>query len=232
MMSILEFMGNFLLFALVFGMSATVDTECMKEQVKNRNAILLGIFCQFILLPLIGFAVVNIMKLDATIGITLLVVTSSPGGSYSNWWCSLFNADLALSVAMTAISTILSVIALPVNLLLYAKFSYDADVTSDLDWISVFVALGVVISAITLGLYVSYKCHSYKFNMIVNKVGNLAGFLLIIFSATVTNTGDADSRIWSRHWTFYIAIIAPCLLGLTIASILASLINLRKPERM
>lgn len=232
MMSILEFVGNFLLFALVFGMSATVDTECMKEQVKNRNAILLGIFCQFILLPLIGFAVVNIMKLDATIGITLLVVTSSPGGSYSNWWCSLFNADLALSVAMTAISTILSVIALPVNLLLYAKFSYDADVTSDLDWISVFVALGIVISAITLGLYVSYKCHSYKFNMIVNKVGNLAGFLLIIFSATVTNTGDADSRIWSRHWTFYIAIIAPCLLGLTIASILASLINLRKPERI
>jgi len=162
----------------------------------------------------------------------LFVVTSSPGGSYSNWWCSLFNADLALSVAMTAISTILSVIALPVNLLLYAKFSYDADVISDLDWISVFVALGVVISAITLGLYMSYKCHSYKFNMIANKVGNIAGFLLIVFSATVTNTGDADSRIWSRHWTFYIAIIAPCLLGLTIASIMASLINLRKPERM
>ena len=85
MMSILEFTGNFLLFALVFGMSATVDTECMKQQVKNKKAILLGIFCQFILLPFIGFATVNILKLDASIGITLLVVTSSPGGSYSNW---------------------------------------------------------------------------------------------------------------------------------------------------
>jgi predicted Na+-dependent transporter len=147
-------------------------------------------------------------------------------------WCSLFNADLALSVTMTAISTILSVIALPINLLLYAKFSYDADVTSDLDWISVFFALGVVISAITMGLYMSYQCHSYKFNMMANKVGNLAGFALIIFSATVTNTGDADSKIWSRHWTFYVATMIPCILGLTIASILASLLNLRKPERM
>ena len=147
-------------------------------------------------------------------------------------WCSLFNADLALSVTMTAISTILSVVALPVNLLLYANFSYNADVTSDLDWISVFIALAIVISAITLGLYMSYHCRSYKFNMLANKVGNISGFLLIVFSATVTNTGDADSKIWSRHWTFYVATIAPCLLGLIIASAFASLINLRKPERM
>lgn len=232
MVSLLEIVGNFLLFALVFGMSATVDTGCMKQQVKNRKAIMLGIFCQFVLLPFLGFVVVNMMKLDANLGITLLVVTSSPGGSYSNWWCSLFNADLALSVTMTAISTILSCIALPVNLLLYASFSYNADVTSDLDWASVFIALMIVISAIALGLYMSHKSHSYKFNMLANKVGNIAGFLLIVFSATVTNTGDADSRIWSRHWTFYVATIAPCLFGLIIASALASLLNLRKPERM
>jgi len=133
---------------------------------------------------------------------------------------------------MTAISTILSCVALPVNLLVYAKFSYHADVTSDLDWLSVFIALIIVISGIALGLYMSHKSHSYKFNMLANKMGNIAGLLLIIFSATVTNTGDADSRIWSRHWTFYVATIAPCLLGLCIASALASLINLRKPERM
>lgn len=73
MMSILEFTGNFLLFALVFGMSATVDVGQMKEQVKNRKAILLGIFCQFILLPFFGFVIVKIMKLDVSIGLTLLV---------------------------------------------------------------------------------------------------------------------------------------------------------------
>jgi len=66
---------------------------------------------------LLGFAVVKVMQLPAAQGITLIVVTSSPGGSYSNWWCSLFNASLALSVTMTAISTILSVVMLPANLL-------------------------------------------------------------------------------------------------------------------
>ena len=169
MVSFLEILGNTLLFALVFGMSATVDIGCMKAQVRNRNAILLGLFCQFILLPFMGFVVVNLFDLEPSIGITLLVVTSSPGGSYSNWWCSLFNADLALSVTMTAISTILSTLALPANLLLYANVSYHADVTSELDWVSVFVALAIVISAIALGLFCSYKFHSYRFNIIANQ---------------------------------------------------------------
>lgn len=82
---LLEISGNVLLFALVFGMSATVDTAAIQQQIRNKNAILLGLFCQFVLLPFLGYAVVNILDLDAPLGITLLVVTSSPGGSYSNW---------------------------------------------------------------------------------------------------------------------------------------------------
>ena len=46
----------------------------------------------------------------------LQVVVSYPGGAYSNWWCSLFNADLMLSVASTALSTLLSAALLPLNL--------------------------------------------------------------------------------------------------------------------
>lgn len=229
---LLEVGGNILLFLLVFSMSATVDTKSLYQQLRNKNAILLGAFCQFILLPLLGFATVNIFNLDAPLGITLLVVTSSPGGSYSNWWCSMFNADLALSVTMTAISTLLSIFTLPANLLLYAKFSYAADVTKDLDWTALFISLGIVISAITLGLYFSYKIHSYRFNVYANKCGNISGLALIIFSALVTNVGDAESRIWNRDWQFYVSCIFPCILGLVLSSVLASVLKLKKPERM
>ena len=80
-----ELSGNLLLFALVFGMSATVDIEALKQQMKNKKAILTGCFLQFVLLPLLGFIVVKSFQLNEAMGITLLVVTSSPGGSYSNW---------------------------------------------------------------------------------------------------------------------------------------------------
>eukprot|EP00527_Entomoneis_sp_CCMP2396_P004939 CAMPEP_0198143260 /NCGR_PEP_ID=MMETSP1443-20131203/6225_1 /TAXON_ID=186043 /ORGANISM="Entomoneis sp., Strain CCMP2396" /LENGTH=92 /DNA_ID=CAMNT_0043806475 /DNA_START=137 /DNA_END=412 /DNA_ORIENTATION=- len=83
--------GNLLLFCLVFGMSATVDIRCMQAQIRNTKALLMGIFCQFVILPFLGFIVVRFLELDEALGLTLLVVTSSPGGSYSNWWCSMFN---------------------------------------------------------------------------------------------------------------------------------------------
>lgn len=46
----------------------------------------MGVFLQFVILPLCGFLVVKFFQLEQNVGITLLVVTSSPGGSYSNWY--------------------------------------------------------------------------------------------------------------------------------------------------
>jgi predicted Na+-dependent transporter len=133
---------------------------------------------------------------------------------------------------MTAVSTILSICILPLNLLLYTRYSYEADVIKELDWPSLFIALFIVISAIALGLYCSYRIKSFEFNRRANQVGNFSGVALILFSATVTNTGDSDSKIWARDWDFYVAVSAPCILGLVVANIIATLCHLRRPERV
>ena len=117
--------GNVLLGLLVFGLTASVELEAFREKLRDRKAILVGLVCQFILLPFCGFLTVIAFRLKEVYGITLLIVTSSPGGSYSNLWCSLFNADLALSVAMTTASTIVAAVMLPVNLLIYISAAYN-----------------------------------------------------------------------------------------------------------
>lgn len=232
MVNLVELAGNILLFVLVFGMSATVDIISIKEQLRNTRAILCGAFLQFFVLPFLGFCVVNIFDLNRTLGVTLLVLTSSPGGSYSNWWCSVFNADLALSVTMTAFSTLLSTVFLPLNLLIYAQWSYSDAILSTLDWKSLAGAISIVLSAILLGLYCSAKVHSHRFNIMANKLGSFAGITLIILSATMTNTGSGDTKIWSRSWKFYISVALPCLLGLIISNIVSSFLSLLKPERV
>lgn len=232
MIDYVELAGNLLLFLLVFGMSATVDVKALVAQMKNKRAILTGCFLQFGILPLLGFIIVKSLDMIEAMGITLLVVTSSPGGSYSNWWCSMFNGDLALSVTMTAVSTILSCITLPANLLLYSKFSYDDDVVASLDWPSLFTALVIVIGAITLGLICSAKLHSHNFNAMANKLGNIAGISLVIFSGAMSNTGGEESRIWNRDWEFYVGVAFPCLAGLLIANVMTAVFKLNKPERV
>ena len=91
----------------------SVEVDAFRDKLERKEGILIGLCCQFILLPFCGFLTVLAFNLKEVYGITLLIVTSSPGGSYSNLWCSLFNADLALSVAMTTASTVVAAIMLP-----------------------------------------------------------------------------------------------------------------------
>jgi len=236
-----ELATHILLFCLIFGMSATVDSENLKNQLRNKYAIIIGVAMQFIIMPLLGFLAVLFLKphgLTMAMGISLLIVTSSPGGSYSNWWCSLFNADLALSVAMTALSTIMSVALLPANLLFYAWLAYGRDreesILESINFGKLFISIGTVIGAILAGLFASFQTNSKTFRKWSNRAGSLSGILLILFSAVFSSTQGGDEggqNIWSQPPAFYIATIAPCVFGLVIANIIASLFaNLKKPE--
>ena len=145
-------------------------------------------------------------------------------------------SDLALSVTMTAISTILSIFFLPINLLFYTRFSYHNEVVSALDWTSLFIALAVVITAITAGLFASYYNSTLgkrSFQKLANHMGNFAGFSLILFSSFISNSGsDSDSKVWSRNWQFYVGVASPCVGGLLIANLISTVAKLRKPERV
>eukprot|EP00558_Chaetoceros_sp_UNC1202_P001778 CAMPEP_0197256228 /NCGR_PEP_ID=MMETSP1429-20130617/74706_1 /TAXON_ID=49237 /ORGANISM="Chaetoceros sp., Strain UNC1202" /LENGTH=356 /DNA_ID=CAMNT_0042719739 /DNA_START=73 /DNA_END=1143 /DNA_ORIENTATION=- len=224
--------ANMFLFFLIFGLSGTVDFSHFKRQIKNKKAILTGLLLQFIILPFLGFLVVKITKLDYIMGITLLIITSSPGGAYSNWFCSIFNADLALSVTMTAISTILSVAMLPLNVLLYSRLAFDGDVLDSLDWHALGISLAVVVAAITSGLFISakYGKESPKLRSALNKAGNVAGLGLIIFTSVAPEGGSID--LSGRELVFYFGTILPIVFGLLASILISSLAGLNKPERV
>jgi predicted Na+-dependent transporter len=229
-----------LLFLLIFGMSATVDVKHLREQVHNKFAILTGVATQFLVMPFLGYLSVLLLSghgLTEPMGISLLIVTASPGGSYSNWWCSMFNADLALSVTMTAISTMVSSVMLPANLLLYVNAAFGASSGSDesiinhLDWPSLFISLAIVILAIALGLFASFKVSSHRFNRFANRMGSMSGILLIVFSGVLSSlSGDKQAQIWAQPWSFYVGVSAPCLVGLFLATCAGVCARLKRPE--
>lgn len=192
---------------------------------------MIGLSLQFVFLPFVGFCIVNILRMDKTIGVTLLVVTTSPGGSYSNWWCSLFNADLALSVSMTGISTLLSVIMLPLNLVIYTWSTYSNEVVKSLDWFALFLSLIVVLGGITSGVLTSAWYNSTRFNLMANKLGNLAGLALVIFSAAISKSQDGGG-VWNQGPTFYIGCALPAIIGVILATFMATKLGLEKPERV
>lgn len=229
---VVEILSNCLLFCLVFGMAATVDVADLFRQIRNYHALLIGCAMQFIVLPFCGFVVVKMFQLPSTVGITLLVITSSPGGTFSNLWCSLFNADLALSVTMTAVSTILSTVMLPANLVLYTKWTYSAAVVKKLDWNVLYITIAVVLSGIVSGLIVSKLTgNSPRMHKRANRLGSSAGLILILMSIFVSST-DQQAKLWDQNASFYISVAMPVIIGMIAAVSLASYFELAKPERV
>lgn len=234
-----ESLSNVFLFLLIFGMSATVDVDSLVRQLKNKYAIFMGCLMQFGIMPFLGYIVcVSLQKhgLNGAMGITLLIVLASPGGSFSNLWVSVFNADLSLSVAMTTISTVLSCFFLPFNLSLYAHAAYgqQGDLLNGIDFTAIFVSLGIVVGGIFLGLLCSWKIKSPKLAKVANALGSVSGIGLIMFSILLSGSGgDAESHaLWRQDWSFYVGVALPCIVGMILANVIAVIAKLKRPECM
>ena len=241
-------LSNALLFLMIFGLSATVEMKHLKHQLGNKFAIFCGVAMQFIIMPLLGFTSVMSLKehgLTQAMGVTLLVVTSSPGGSYSNWWCSTFNAELALSVAMTTISSVLSIGMLPGNLLLYSYLVYgtseDESIIDALNFRTLFLSLAIVLVAIVVGLVCGAIWDNSKFHDRTNQLGSLSGLCLILFGLVVMQISDDDDDGTSGDsadgtspmdypWAFYVGVTFPCVVGIVLANIISRSLSLSPPE--
>ena len=147
-----------------------------------------------------------------------------------SWWCSLFNADLALSIAMTSASTFLSIGFLPLNLLLYVGAFYGSAVS--IHWGKFFISVGVTVAAVVSGILVSFKIP--KRRNLFNIVGQISGILLILSSLVF---GSSCSNSWLGEPALaYVGIAFPCVVGITLPmAITAALkkkgVEMTNPER-
>ena len=76
-------LSQFLLFLLIAGMAGSCDAALFWRKIAQPRAILAGLFAQFVVLPLLGFAAITLIPQSAVTTVTLLVVTTSPGGGFS-----------------------------------------------------------------------------------------------------------------------------------------------------
>ncbi|MGM8886565.1 bile acid:sodium symporter family protein [Psychrobacter sp. 1U2] len=104
------------LFLIMMGMGLTLVVNDFKRVVKFPKAVSIGLANQLIMLPLIGFALANIMPLRPEYAVGVMLLVLCPGGTTSNLFTFLAKGDVALSVTMTAIASVITVFTIPIVL--------------------------------------------------------------------------------------------------------------------
>lgn len=112
---------NIAIFALMFSIGMGLSIHDFLYVLRRPKAAAIGLTGQIILLPLIGALIATAFRLDPHIAVGLMIIAACPGGATSNAFSVLVKGDLALSIALTAMSSLLAFITLPmiVNLSLH-----------------------------------------------------------------------------------------------------------------
>ena len=101
------------LFIIMLGMGLSLKLNDFTRVVQIPKAMIIGITCQMILLPLIGVAIIMIFALPPELAVGLIILTLCPGGTTSNMFSYLARADVALSITLTAVISLVTPFTIP-----------------------------------------------------------------------------------------------------------------------
>lgn len=151
----------FLPLALAFimmGMGLTLSLKDFSRVLRYPRAASLGLANQLILLPLIGFAVASAFTLRPELAVGIMVLAACPGGPTSNMISFLCRGDVALSISLTAVSSVAAVITVPivVNLALFHFMAVD-EATRLPVWDAVFKILLITLVPTFIGMLIRYR---------------------------------------------------------------------------
>ena len=99
---------------LMFSLGLTLEGKDFVRIIKRWKAVVAGMTGQLIVLPLLALAVANVMGLSPIFTIGLVLIACCPGGSSSNVFSMLAKGDVALSVSLTAVSSLITLVTVPI----------------------------------------------------------------------------------------------------------------------
>lgn len=141
-----------LLGVIMFGMGLTMQPVDFAIVAKHPKAVLLGVASQFLVMPLLGYGIALLFGFEPLLVVGMVLVGASPGGTASNVIVYLARGDVALSVAMTSLSTLLAPVLTPLLVLGLAGSTLPVSAgglfVSILEVVLVPVLLGLVVRAL------------------------------------------------------------------------------------
>lgn len=214
---------------LMFELGLNLNLKDFALLYKRPQAMLVGLFGQLVLLPLVALVLAYSCNLPEVLLLGLVLIALCPGGSSSNIFTLLAKGDVALSVAMTTVSTVVTMFTLPLILKAVMSFSGLSFAEFDLPIGKLLVQnLVLMLLPISLGLLLSrfVPNKAFKINLILSKI---AFPCLVLLASIFFIEHYSDIIAYFNDLAF--AVIALILMAVTLSSILSRMFKLSSKVR-
>jgi len=117
---------NLVLAVMVFGLALDIRLEDFKRVFRQPKAPVAGLIAQFLLLPAVTCVLTLMVDLPVGIELGMILVAACPGGAVSNFITYMARGNVALSISMTAFSSLIAIFMMPINFAFWASFNGEA----------------------------------------------------------------------------------------------------------
>ena len=175
------------LFIIMLGMGLSLVIDDFRRIFTFPKAIAIGLVNQLILLPLIGFGMCHLFNLPSELAIGMMLLAACPGGVTSNLISHLSRGDTALSISLTAISSFITLLTIP----LYVGFAFtyfnNTGQAVDVDELGMLLqVLVIVIIPITIGMFIRSRNEGFALRMDKPvRVFSMVLFVVILLSIII-----------------------------------------------
>ena len=211
----------------ILGLGLTIND--FLRVIKYPKNFLVGFICQVILLPIIAFILINLITLTPEIALGVMIIAAAPGGVTSNVLTKFANGDIALSVSLTAIVSLISIATVPFIVFHSANFleieilkeiAMSSIATKIFFVVTVPVLLGMIIRKLKHDLVMAYESLFQKISIIL--------FLIVFTAIWVEEWGEIMSFIKTAGLISIILNMTMIIIGFYVAKFLVSGIAQRK----
>ena len=171
----------FIMFALGLGLTGA-DFLRVAKQPKD---FFVGAICQVILLPIIAFVLVKLWPISPELAVGVMIIAAAPGGVTSNILTSFAKGDVALSISLTAIISLLSVITIPFIVVLSLSLLGVENISKDISLVSMALNMFLIVTVpVILGmLFRKFASNAaIKFESVAKKVSAVL-FVIVLLGA-------------------------------------------------
>ena len=200
---------NITLAIIMFGFALWITVDDFKRLFKSPKIVLIGIFSQFILFPLLTFILVNIIDPIPSIALGMIMVAACPGGNISNFMTQLSGGNAALSVSLTAFATLVAVLMTPISLSFWGNlYEPTAKILRmvELDPFELIKLVTLILGIpLILGMIVRKRSPLLAANF--SKVLKPASILIFLLFIIIAFSQNLDIFLGYIHYVFFIVVL-------------------------
>ncbi|MFT4738042.1 MAG: BASS family bile acid:Na+ symporter [Cyclobacteriaceae bacterium] len=211
------------LIIIMFGMGLSLTIADFQRIVKYPKAVLTGTVNQLILLPLIGFGLASIFDLRPEVAVGIMILVACPGGPTSNLITHLAKGDTALSVTLTAVSSVVTIITIP----LIIQFSMNrfmgdsTDVIVDAPQIMLQLVV-ITLIPISIGMMIKRKAPLFAQRMDRPvKIASAFVFVLVLVGLIVKEYANLLPYFLQAGWITLTLNVLTMTLGYVVARLMS-----------